>query len=90
MKKLISISFVFIIMLTFTACADKTEPITLDTKTMVSAKCFLEEFRKIELNEQIPVAIMIHDSGTSMKTYSPRTFLTRQGLRGWISCRLLL
>ncbi len=40
MKKLISISFVFIIMLTFTACADKTEPITLDTKTMVSANVF--------------------------------------------------
>lgn len=48
----------------------KTDEIILDSKTMVSTKGFLQEFQKIEINKEIPVAFMVYDSGTSMRSYS--------------------
>lgn len=48
----------------------KTDEIMLDTETMVSAIRFLQEHQEIEMDKEIPVAIMVYDSGTVMKTYS--------------------
>lgn len=48
----------------------KTDEIKLDTETMASTKGFLQELQKIELNKEIPVALMVYDSGTSMRSYS--------------------
>jgi len=48
----------------------KTEPIILDTKTMLNSTVFLKEFQKIEINKEIPVAMMVSDSGESMESYS--------------------
>lgn len=48
----------------------KTDEIMLDSETMASTKGFLQEFQKIEINKEIPVAFMVYDSGTSMRSYS--------------------
>lgn len=50
----------------------KTNEILLDDENeiVVSSIGFLEEFQEIELNEEIPVAIMVYDSGDSMRGYS--------------------
>lgn len=48
----------------------KTDDIILDTETMASTKSFLQEFQKIQINKEIPVALMVYDNGTSMKSYS--------------------
>lgn len=46
-----------------------TEEIQLDNEVMVSAKGFLEEFQEIEVNKEIPIALMVYDSGPNMKSY---------------------
>lgn len=48
----------------------KTDEIILDKEAIVSTKGFLQEFQKIEINKEIPVALMVYDSGTSMRSYS--------------------
>lgn len=48
----------------------KTDDIMLDIETIASTKVFLQEFQKIKINKEIPVALMVYDSGTSMKSYS--------------------
>lgn len=48
----------------------KTDEIILDTETMASMKGFLQEYQEIEIDKEIPVALMVYDSGTSMRTYS--------------------
>lgn len=48
----------------------KTDEIVLDTESMASTKGFLQEFQKIEINKEIPIALMVYDSGTSMRSYS--------------------
>jgi len=48
----------------------KTNEIILDSKAMISTKGFLQEFQKIEINKEIPVAFMVYDSGTKMRSYS--------------------
>lgn len=48
----------------------KTDEIILNTETIASTKCFLQEFQNIELNKEIPVALLVYDSGTSMRGYS--------------------
>lgn len=48
----------------------KTDEIVLDTETMASTKSFLQEFQKLEINKEIPIALMVYDSGTSMRSYS--------------------
>lgn len=47
----------------------KTNEIILDSEIMTSIKGFLQEFQKIEINKEIPVALMVYDSGTSMRSY---------------------
>lgn len=36
---------------------------------MVSTKEFLQEFQKIEMDKEIPVALMVYDSGTIISSY---------------------
>ena len=52
----------------------KTNEIILDAETMASTKGFLQEFQKIEINKEIPVALMVYDSGTSMRSYSLQNY----------------
>ena len=52
----------------------KTNEIILDAETMASTKGFLQEFQKIEINKEIPVALMVYDSGTSMRSYSLKDY----------------
>lgn len=48
----------------------KTDEIVLNSETMASIKGFLQEFQDITINTEIPVALMVYDSGTSMRSYS--------------------
>jgi hypothetical protein len=48
----------------------KTDEILTGTENVASTKGFLQEFQKIEINKEIPVALMVYDSGTSMRSYS--------------------
>ncbi len=48
----------------------KTEEIEREMEISASAIGFLTEFREIEVNNEIPVAIMIYSSSTRMKDYS--------------------
>ena len=50
--------------------SSKSEEILLDSEGMASVKVFLQEFEEVELNTEVPVALMVYDSGTSMKSYS--------------------
>ena len=48
----------------------KTDEILLDSEIIASVKSFLQEFQTIEMNTEIPVALMVYDSGTGMESYS--------------------
>ncbi|MDC7286328.1 hypothetical protein NXH76_00800 [Blautia schinkii] len=52
----------------------KTDEIEYDIENFASTKGFLQEFQKIELNTEMPVAIMVYDSGTSMQSYTPQDY----------------
>lgn len=60
--------------------SQKGSPLEIKIENLASSRGFLTEYEEIELNKEIPVAIMIYDNGTSMKTYnmddfySPSTF----------------
>ena len=47
-----------------------TEEIVLDEEPIGSTKGYLGEFQTIELNREIPIAVMVYDSGTSMQSYT--------------------
>jgi len=47
-----------------------TDEIIPDTKIVASTKSFLSEFQEIEINKEIPVALIVYDSGTSMRSYT--------------------
>lgn len=48
----------------------KTDEISNNSKAAASSIGFLHEFQDIEINKEIPVAIMVYDDGTSMKSFS--------------------
>lgn len=48
----------------------KTDEILLDSEIIASVKSFLQEFQTIEMNTEIPVALMVYDSGAAMDSYS--------------------
>lgn len=48
----------------------KTDELSSESESLSSIKEFLQEFQPITLNQEIPVALMVYDSGTSMKSYS--------------------
>ena len=50
--------------------SSQSEEIVFDSESMASTKAFLQEFQEIKLNTEIPVALMVYDSGTSMRSHS--------------------
>lgn len=54
--------------------AYKTDEVLLDSEVIASVKGFLQEFQSIEINREIPVALMIYDSGTAMRSYALQDF----------------
>ncbi|WP_207706853.1 hypothetical protein [Alkaliphilus pronyensis] len=59
-----------------------TDEIILDAETMVSTIGFLQEFQKIEMYKEIPVALMVYDSGTSMRSYSIQDYFEPSKFEG--------
>ena len=51
-----------------------SEEIELEQEPLGSTGCFLTEFQPIELNKEIPLAIVVDDSGTSMRSYTPQDY----------------
>lgn len=51
-----------------------TEEIELDEEVLGSTRGFLKEFQPIELNKEIPLAVMVYDSGTGMRSYTPQDY----------------
>lgn len=47
-----------------------TDEILIDSEAMVSSVGFLQDFQEIEINKEIPVALMVYDSGMNMQSYS--------------------
>jgi len=49
---------------------------------MASYKAYLPESQEIELNMEIPVAILVYDSGTTMRSYAPEQYFTPEDFEG--------
>ncbi len=60
----------FIINNAGTKASYKTETIPLDNEIMASSIGFLQEFQSIKINTEIPIALMVYDSGMSMRSYA--------------------
>lgn len=60
----------------------QTEPIIPDQKIVGSTRGFLESFQNIELNTEIPVAVMVYDSGTKMRSYTPQDYFEPSKFEG--------
>lgn len=60
----------------------KTEALDVDFETMASAKGFLTDFQKIEMNKEIPVALMVYDDGNSIRTYELEDFFSPSVFEG--------
>ncbi|BBI33341.1 hypothetical protein [Cohnella abietis] len=54
----------------------KTDKLDVNYEIVSSSQGFLTDFQRIEINKEIPVAIMIYDSGTRMKTYAMEDFFS--------------
>lgn len=60
----------------------KTEEILLDSEETASLKAFLQEFQSIEINKEIPVALMVYDSGTSMRSFTLQDYFEPSKFEG--------
>lgn len=60
----------------------KTDEILLGCEPMASIKGFLQEYQEITINEEIPVALMVYDSGTSMASHSLQDFFETSRFEG--------
>ncbi len=60
----------------------KTDEILLDSEIMVSTKEFLQEFKEITINSETPVALLVYDSGSSMKSYSLQDYFEPSTFEG--------
>ncbi len=60
----------------------KTDEILLDSEAMASTREFLQQSRDITINSEIPVALMVYDSGNSMKTYSLQDYFEPSKFEG--------
>ncbi|MEO4055451.1 hypothetical protein AAFN87_18795 [Solibacillus sp. CAU 1738] len=54
----------------------KTDTLDVDYEILASSIGFLTDFQKIEINKEIPVAIMIYDGGSSMKSFAMEDFFS--------------
>ena len=60
----------------------KTEKLTFDSEGIASTIRFLTEFNNIELNKEIPVAVMVYDSGSSIQSYSLQDYFEPSKFKG--------
>lgn len=60
----------------------KTNEISLDSEAVASVKGFLQEFQNIELNKEIPVALMVYNSNTRMRSYSLQDYFEPSKFEG--------
>lgn len=60
----------------------QTDEISLDTEPTASVKGFLKKYQTIEMNKEIPVALMVYDSGTSMRSYSLQDYFEPSKFEG--------
>ncbi|WP_130807475.1 hypothetical protein [Senegalia massiliensis] len=54
----------------------QTDSLKMENEISASSKSFLRDFQRIEINKEIPIAIMIYDSGTMMRAYSLENFFS--------------
>ncbi len=60
----------------------ETEPITFGSESVGSTMGFLESFENIELNAEIPVAVMLCGSGTRMPGCTPQDYFDPSKFEG--------
>lgn len=60
----------------------KTKGFTVEPNITASAIDFLDEFQEIKINEEMPVALMIYDSGTSLRSYSVQDYFEPSKFEG--------
>ncbi|WP_201750376.1 hypothetical protein [Senegalia massiliensis] len=54
----------------------QTDALKMENEISASSKSFLRDFQRIEINKELPLAIMIYDSGTMMRAYSLENFFS--------------
>lgn len=59
-----------------------SDPVALQQEVVGSMKGFLQEPCSIELNEEIPVAVMVYDSGNHMSSYSVQDYFEPSKFEG--------
>lgn len=62
--------------------SQKGIPLEMEVENLASSRGFLPEYKEIELGKEIPIAIMIYDNGTSMRTYSMDDFFSPSTFEG--------
>lgn len=62
--------------------SQKGIPLEMKVEKLASSRGFLPEYKEIELNEEIPVAIMIYNNGTHMKSYTMDDFFLPSTFEG--------
>ena len=60
----------------------ETEGTVMKQEPLASTRGFLQEFKTIELNTEIPVAVMVYDSGTSMQSCGPDDYYEPEKFEG--------
>ena len=58
----------------------ETEEILLDEEILGQTKKFLDKYQKLQLNQEIPVALMVYDSGTRMESCSLQDYFEPSNL----------
>jgi len=54
----------------------QTDELNFDDNIAAFSKFFLRNFQRIEINKEIPIAIMIYDTGVMMRAYSLEDFFS--------------
>lgn len=60
----------------------RTDILDVDNEILASARSFLNDFQRIEIDKEIPVAIMVYDSGTSIRSYCMDDFFSPSKFHG--------
>lgn len=60
----------------------KTDEIDTDGEHRSSMKSFLTEFKEMEFDKEIPVAVMVYDGGTTMRSHEPGHYFTPSVFEG--------
>ena len=59
-----------------------TEEIDINFEKTMSVKAILTDFQEIEINKEIPVTIMVYDSGRSMRSYIVKDYFDPSKFEG--------